>query len=129
MALTDENTGVVDRLGKTELVNASLKTALQEVLDLEGQDVIELHAGFVEHTDADETTNEGVTFEKALRVLLVKGQERTVQMLEICTAHCQKMAIERTGQHDGSWRGSTGRARPRACCADHTRRRASAQYP
>ena len=41
--------------------------------------------------------------------------------------HCGELRL--TGQHDESWRESTGRARPRACCGDHTRRRASAQYP
>jgi len=78
VALLDENTSVVDGLGKTELVNTSLKTALQEVLNLEGQDVIELHAGLVEHTDTDETANEGVTFEETLGVLLVEGEQVTI---------------------------------------------------
>jgi hypothetical protein len=77
VALADEDTGVVDGLGKTELVDAGLETALQEVLNLQGQDVIELHAGLVEHTDTDETANEGVTLEETLGVLLVKSQERT----------------------------------------------------
>lgn len=77
MTLTDEDTSVMDRLGKTELVDAGLETALQEVLDLKGQDVIELHAGLIEHTDTDETTNESVTLEETLGVLLVKSQERT----------------------------------------------------
>ena len=77
--LADENTSVVDGLGKTELVDASLKTALQEILNLKGQHVIELHAGLVKDTDADETANEGVTFEEALGVLLVESEERTAR--------------------------------------------------
>jgi hypothetical protein len=77
VALADEHTSVVDGLGKTKLVDTGLETALQEVLNLQGQDVIELHAGLVEHTDTDETANEGVTLEEALGVLLVKSQERT----------------------------------------------------
>jgi hypothetical protein len=77
VALADEHTGVVDGLGKTELVDAGLEAALQEVLNLEGQDVIELHAGLVEHTDTDETANERVTLEKTLGVLLVEREERT----------------------------------------------------
>jgi hypothetical protein len=75
--LADEHTSVVDSLGETELEDAGLETALQEILNLEGQHVIELHAGLVEHTDTDETANEGVTFEQALGVLLVEGEERT----------------------------------------------------
>ena len=83
MALADEHTSVVDRLGEAELVDAGLETALQEVLNLKGQDVIELHAGLVEHTDTDETANEGVTLEEALGVLLIKSQERTARRLAV----------------------------------------------
>lgn len=71
---------MVDRLSKTELVDTGLETALQEVLNLEGQHVIELHAGFVEDTDTDKTANEGVTFEEALGVLLVEGKKLTVRI-------------------------------------------------
>ena len=77
VALLDEDTSVVDRLGKTELVDESLETALQEILDLEGQDVIELHAGLVEDTDTDQTANEGIAFEEALGVLLIESKELT----------------------------------------------------
>ena len=86
MALADEDTSVMDGLGKTELVDASLETALQEILNLEGQDIIELHAGLVEHTDTDETANKSITFEKALGVLLVEGQERTIHRVSIVCA-------------------------------------------
>jgi hypothetical protein len=78
VSLADENTGVVDGLGKTELVDTGLETALQEILNLQGQDVIELHAGLVEDTDTHKTANQGVTLEKSLWVLLVQGQKLTV---------------------------------------------------
>lgn len=78
VALADEDTGVVDGLGEAELVDASLKAALHEILDLQGKDVIELHAGLVEHTDTHETANEGIAFEQTLRVLLVEGKKLTV---------------------------------------------------
>lgn len=108
MALLDQDTGVVDRLGETELVDAGLETALQEVLDLEGQDVIELHAGLVEDTDTDETANQGVTLEKTLGVLLVEREQLTAQL---SAKRCSILMLHkffcgaRTGQHDGSWRG------------------------
>jgi hypothetical protein len=130
--LADENTSVVDGLGKTELVDAGLETTLQEILNLEGQHVIELHAGLVKDTDADETANEGVTLEKALGVLLVESEKRTAHCQRFC-AHDQVVGNakeeQRTGQHDGSWRASIAHATPRACCGVHIRRRASAQYP
>ena len=77
VTLTDEDTGVVDGLGEAELVHAGLETTLQEVLDLKGKDVIELHAGLVEDTDTHQTANEGIAFEETLRVLLVEGEELT----------------------------------------------------
>jgi hypothetical protein len=77
VALLDEDTGVVDRLGETELVDTGLEAALQEIFDLEGEYVIEFHTGFVEHTDSDETSNEGVAFEETLGVLFVEGQKLT----------------------------------------------------
>lgn len=77
VALSDEDAGVVDRLGEAELVDAGLEAALKEILDLQGQDVIELHARLIEDTDADKTSNEGIAFEETLRVLLVEGKKLT----------------------------------------------------
>lgn len=78
MTLADQDTGVVDGLGETELVDTGLETTLHEVLNLQGQDVIELHAGLVEHTDTDETANEGISFEETLGVLLVESKKLTI---------------------------------------------------
>ena len=77
VTLTNEHTSVVDGLGQAALEDLSLETTLQEVLDLQGQHVIETHAGLIEHTDADETTNKGVTLEKTLGVLVIELQELT----------------------------------------------------
>merc|ERR1712137_808877 len=66
-----------DERGDVDDLLADAQVALQEVLDLEGQDVIELHAGLVEDTDAHETANESVTLEEALGVLLIQSEERT----------------------------------------------------
>jgi hypothetical protein len=62
-------------------VDAGLEAALQEILNLEGEHVIELHAGLVEDTDTDETANEGIAFEETLGVLLVEGKELTAGLL------------------------------------------------
>ena len=88
MTLTDEDTGVVDGLGKAKLVDASLKTTLQEVLDLEGKDVIELHAGLVKDTDTDQTANEGIAFEETLGVLLVESKELTEFCIRFKQGRC-----------------------------------------
>ena len=68
---------MVDGLGQTALEDLSLGTTLQEVLNLEGQHVIETHTGLVEHTNANETTNEGITLEQTLGVLGIELQELT----------------------------------------------------
>lgn len=52
-----------------------LQTPLEEVLSLEGQDVIETHAGVVEHTNSNKTTDQGVTLEESLGVLVVELEE------------------------------------------------------
>ena len=86
VTLLDQDTSVVDGLGEAELVDTGLQTALQEVFNLEGEHVIEFHAGFVEHTDTNETANEGVAFEETFGVLFVEGQEltRTGDVSTIC---------------------------------------------
>ena len=75
--LPDQNTSVVNALGQTALEDLSLQAALQEIFDLEGQHVIETHAALVEHTNANETANQGVTLEKTLGVLGVELEELT----------------------------------------------------
>lgn len=79
MTLPDQDTGMVDGLGETELVDTGLETALQEVLNTKGKDVIELHARLVEHTDTDQTANQGITFEQTFRVFLVEGKQFTIR--------------------------------------------------
>ena len=68
---------MVDGLGKASLEDLSLEATLQEVLNLQGQHVIQTHAGLVEHTDADETANQGVTLEKTLGVLVIELEQLT----------------------------------------------------
>jgi hypothetical protein len=113
VALADKDTSVVNGLGKTELVDTGLETALQKVLNLESQDVIKLHAGLVEHTDAHETANEGVAFEKAFGILLVEGQERTAHVSTLryakseisnCTYRAARRILERV-----NWTRQTSR--------------------
>lgn len=77
VTLADEDTGVVDRLGKSKLEDLGLETTLKEVLGLEGKNVVETHAVVVEHTNAHKTADKGVTLEKTLGVLVVELEELT----------------------------------------------------
>lgn len=77
MPLPDEDTGVVNRLGKTALEDLGLQPALQEIFDLQGQHVIETHAALIEHTNAHETADKSVTLEETLGVLVIELEELT----------------------------------------------------
>lgn len=77
VSLADQHTRVVDRLREAGLEDLGLETALQEILDLERQHVIETHTRLVEHTDADEPADERVTLEKTLGVLRVELEQLT----------------------------------------------------
>ena len=77
MALLDENTGMMDALGETKLVDTGLEAALQEVFDFQSQHVIEPHARFVKHSDTDETPDERIAFEEALGIFLLEREQLT----------------------------------------------------
>lgn len=64
MPLPDEDTGVMDGLGKTSLEDLGLQAALQEVLDLQTEHIIKLHLLLIQHSDTDQTTKEGIAWLK-----------------------------------------------------------------
>lgn len=66
---------MVNALGQSTLEDLSLQPPLQEVLDLQRQHVIETHALLVKHTNANKTTDQGISLEKSLGVLLVQLEE------------------------------------------------------
>ena len=78
MALFDEDTGMVNGLGETELVDTGLEAAFKEISHLEGEHVIEFHAGFVKHTNANKSANQGVAFEETLGILFVESEKLTL---------------------------------------------------
>lgn len=75
VSLSDEDSGVVDRLGESELEDLGLQPSLQEVLGLEGQDVVESHSRVVEHTDSHQSSDQRVSLEESLGVLVVELEE------------------------------------------------------
>ena len=83
VTLSDQNTGVMDRLGQSQLEDLSLETSFQKVLNFETQDVIEFHLFFLEDSDSDQTTEKCVTFEQSFWVLLVKSQKGTGDLTDL----------------------------------------------
>ena len=61
MSLADKHTGVMDRLGESELEHLSLKTTFQEIFQLQTKNVIELHLGFIKYSNTDQSTKQSVT--------------------------------------------------------------------
>lgn len=75
--LSDQDTGMVDALGQSNFKHLCLEPAFQEIFDLEGKHVIETHAALIEHTNAHETANEGVTLKETLGVFDIELEELT----------------------------------------------------
>jgi len=75
VSLSDQNTSVVDRLGVTELEDDGLETSLHEVLNLEGEDKIELVLVLGEDTVTVKSSHQSASLEKSLGVGLVHSQE------------------------------------------------------
>lgn len=66
---------MMDALGETALEDLSLQSSLQEILDLQGQHVIEAHLGLIKHTNSDQSSDQGVTLEQSLGVLGLELEE------------------------------------------------------
>jgi len=75
VSLADEDTGVVDRLGKSVLEDNGLQTSLQKVLNLEGKDEIELVLLLGENSVTVESSQESGSIEKSLGIGLIHGEQ------------------------------------------------------
>jgi hypothetical protein len=77
VSLPNEHTGVMDGFSQTALEDLCLQSTFQEILDLQGQHVIQSHAVLVQHTNTDETTDESVALEKTLGVFVIELEKLT----------------------------------------------------
>merc|ERR1719499_447421 len=75
VSLSDEDSGVVDGLGQTQLEDLGLQTTLQKVLNLQTENIIQLHLALVQHSDPHQTSEESITLEQSPGVLLLQGQQ------------------------------------------------------
>lgn len=75
VSLRDEHSGVVDGLGQTELEDLGLQSSLEEILGGKSQNVIELHSVLGKNTESNQSSDQSVTLEKSLGVLLVSGKQ------------------------------------------------------
>ena len=75
VTLADEHAGMVDGLGQAQLEDLGLQMSLQEILNLQAQDIIQLHLALVQHPDTDEPPQQGITFEQTPRAFLIQRQQ------------------------------------------------------
>lgn len=87
VALSYENTGVVNALCQTELENQGLETALQDIRGGEGQDIIELVLIFSKETVLEHAAEEGLAFEETAGIFLVKGKQITSTSTDLGENH------------------------------------------
>ena len=61
VTLTNQDTSMMDRFSQSQFEDLSLQAAFQEIFDFQAQNVIELHAGFIQDTNTYQTTQQGIT--------------------------------------------------------------------
>lgn len=83
VTLTDEDSGVMDRLGKTSLEHLRLQTAVEELLDRETKDEVELLLLLGDEAHAGQSAQQGRTLKQALRVLLLEGKKVTGSLTDL----------------------------------------------
>ena len=81
MPLSDEYPSVVDALGQPKFEYLGLQPSLQEVLQLETEHVIELHAGLVQHSDTHQPSQEGVAFKQSPERERERERGREIKLL------------------------------------------------
>jgi hypothetical protein len=70
--LANKHSGVMDTPGHASFKDLSLQSPLHEIFNLQGQHVIQSHPGFIQHTDANQTTNEGIAFKQTFGILCLE---------------------------------------------------------
>lgn len=83
VSLSDENSGVMNRLGEALSNDDGLESSLEELIDGKTENVIELSLALLEETELADSSDEGITFEKSSGISLVKGEELTSSLSEL----------------------------------------------
>lgn len=73
--LLNEDASMMNRLGQTSFEDDGLKTAFEEALDSEGQDVVKFVLSRLQKAVPKHPAKEGLAFKDAARVLLVQSEK------------------------------------------------------
>lgn len=81
MSLADEDAGMMDGLSQSKLEYLSLETTFQEIFDFQTQHVIELHAGFIQHSNTDQTTEKGITCKIKFCIFRFERSQEDIELI------------------------------------------------
>ena len=84
VSVSDDNSGVVDRLSEVALQDNSLESSFQESVNGETQDVIQFIFRFIQDTHLIKLLHKGTTFENSFWVLLIEGEELSGSLSDLC---------------------------------------------
>ena len=83
VALSDQDTGVVHRLGKTLSKNLGLKAALKQLLGSQLKDGIQLEFRIIQKPISVHTTKQGRSLEDSLGILGIQSQQNTGRLSQL----------------------------------------------
>lgn len=72
--LPDEYPSMVNALSQTQLEHLCLKSSLQEIFHFQTQNIIELHSRFIQHSNPNKSTQEGVALKQPTGALLFESE-------------------------------------------------------
>jgi len=103
MTLANQNTGMVDTLGQSQLEDLCLQTAFQEVFKTQTEDVIELHLGLIEHSNTDQSTKQSITCSKhGVKIKSVYLRTKISTGIKIVINYYQvTFALQTSSNHQG----------------------------
>lgn len=84
MSLADEDPGVVDTLGQSELEHLSLESPLQEVLSLQGQNIVKLHLVLGQYPGPNKATQQCISLKQSSWILFIQGEQLSSCGSDLC---------------------------------------------
>lgn len=82
VSLSQEDTGVVHRLGHVLLDEHGLEASFHELVKGQTENIIELSLAFLEETESHNSSDEGITFELSSWIVLIEGEQLTSSLSE-----------------------------------------------
>ena len=75
---------MVDALGQAQLEHLSLESSLEEVLSLQGEDVVELHLVLGQDAGSHQATQQSISLKQSSWILLIQGEQLSSCSSDLC---------------------------------------------